>query len=280
MFTQRIVLAGFIAAASASLIAEDHFYATLLKRQDPGTPEYNCHDNCGTAITVSKAGGDYCTNEVFLYDYKNCLQCAGPDNVDIWKYYGGTLTSNAGKCGLDTEPLSGKQADVGEAKHPGDSAGTSSAASSSSVPTSTADAVSEPPASSAEASSTPEPTTPAEPTSSAGVVTDASSSSAPEATATDAVSEVESSAAASLSSVVASAVSSAVSSAYETGAGATAVPLPTVSGSPYPTGNGTSNGTAPTASAPLTAPTNAAGSAQLHNVVALLGAVAMGAAFY
>ncbi|KAJ4344671.1 uncharacterized protein N0V89_012415 [Didymosphaeria variabile] len=256
MFTSRIVIAGFIAASTASIITEEQHFATLLKRQAPGSPEYACHDNCGTAITVSKAGGDYCTDEVFLYDYNNCLQCAGPDNVDIWKYYGGSLTTAAGKCsGLDTEPKSGKQDDVGDAKHPGDSTGASSAASSS-TPTSTAEAVSEPASSAAEA------------------VTDAPSSSAAEATAT--ASEA-SSAAASLSSAVESAVSSAVSSVLET---ATAVPVPSVSGAPYATGNGTTNGTSPTASAPTGQFTGGAETVQVRNVVALIGAVAAFGAFY
>ncbi|KAL1595649.1 hypothetical protein SLS60_009338 [Paraconiothyrium brasiliense] len=260
MFTSRIVIAGFIAASTASMIIEEQQFAALLKRQAPGSPEYACHDNCGTAITVSKAGGDYCTEEVFLYDYKNCLQCAGPDNVDIWKYYGGSLSTAAGKCdGLDTEPKSGKQDDVGDAKHPGDSTGASSAASSS-TPTSTTETVTEPVSSVAHATNTLE------------AVTDVLSSSGAEATGTAIES---SSAAASLTSAVESAVSFAVSSVLDTAA---VVPVPTVSGAPYATGNATTNGTSPTASAPTGQFTGSAETVHMNNVVALIGAVA--AVFY
>jgi len=38
-----VALASF---ASASAIEED-WVLTLLKRQEPGTPLYACHDNCG-----------------------------------------------------------------------------------------------------------------------------------------------------------------------------------------------------------------------------------------
>ncbi|KAF2255282.1 hypothetical protein BU26DRAFT_600816 [Trematosphaeria pertusa] len=151
MVASRFIAIAFITAASASLVAESDVFTALLKRQEPGTPAYNCHDNCGTAITVSREGGDVCTNEIFLYDYQNCLQCAGPDNYNIWRYYGATLSTVAEGCGLDTEPLSGEQADVPEAMHPGDSASSSTPAPSSSTPTPTGE-------SSAPVSETPAPT--------------------------------------------------------------------------------------------------------------------------
>ncbi|KAL5412550.1 hypothetical protein PMIN04_009802 [Paraphaeosphaeria minitans] len=139
MFTFHL-LASFLALTTASF-TPDALFATLLKRQAPGSPGFACHDNCGTAITISKAGGDYCTDDVFLYDYANCLQCAGPDNADIWKYYGGSLTTAAGKCsGLETQPKSGTQEDVGDAKHPGDA----SSAVSTAAPSETAEPVTEP----------------------------------------------------------------------------------------------------------------------------------------
>lgn len=59
-----------------------------------------------------------CKDGAFLIDYKNCLQCAGPDNENIWTYYGNILTKAATTCGLSTEPLAGKQQDVGPAVHP------------------------------------------------------------------------------------------------------------------------------------------------------------------
>jgi len=55
MIASHLVLASFIAAASASLHAEAAIFATLLKRQEPGTPAYDCHDNCGTLEPKAKA---------------------------------------------------------------------------------------------------------------------------------------------------------------------------------------------------------------------------------
>ncbi|KAF2683346.1 hypothetical protein K458DRAFT_368570 [Lentithecium fluviatile CBS 122367] len=149
MVAWRLLITSFIAAVGTSLHVEGHNFASLLKRQEPGTPAYNCHDNCGTAITISKAGGDVCSNDVFLFDYRNCLQCAGPDNYNIWRYYGGSLNSVAVECGLDTEPLSGEQDDVPEAQHPGDSTGETSSsvatgASITATPTPTAAPVTTP----------------------------------------------------------------------------------------------------------------------------------------
>ena len=136
MVAYRFVLAGFVAAASASAFpAEEELFKSLLKRQEPGTPAYDCHDNCGTAITQSR-GADPCSNEAFLFNYKNCLQCSGPDNYNIWRYYGGTLSGAGSKCGLDTTPLSGKQADVPPANH-GSGSGGASSAPPSSTPTPT-----------------------------------------------------------------------------------------------------------------------------------------------
>lgn len=47
MVAVQLFVAGLIAAASATnLVArEDTYFASLLKRQEPGTPAYNCHDN-------------------------------------------------------------------------------------------------------------------------------------------------------------------------------------------------------------------------------------------
>ncbi|KAF2854695.1 hypothetical protein T440DRAFT_357999, partial [Plenodomus tracheiphilus IPT5] len=89
----------------------------LLKRQEPGTPAYNCHDNCGAAITQSKppTTTNPCTSPPFLTNYANCLQCSGPDNFNIWRYYGRTLSVVGETCGLETEPKSGVQEDVGPA---------------------------------------------------------------------------------------------------------------------------------------------------------------------
>ncbi|KAI0401688.1 hypothetical protein F4802DRAFT_419432 [Xylaria palmicola] len=80
---------------------------SLLKRQEPGTPAYSCHEACGQAILTARASDDVCSDEGFLTDYQSCLECAGPDNFDIWKYYGNTLSGFGEGCGLSTTPESG-----------------------------------------------------------------------------------------------------------------------------------------------------------------------------
>ena len=120
------LVTAFAAVANAlGLQAEEDIFAALLKRQAPGTPSYNCHDNCGQAITLSRRP-DPCKNEAFKANYNNCLQCAGPDNYNIWRMYGNTLSTAGSNCGFSTTPLSGKQPDVG----PAVSAGGSSASAS------------------------------------------------------------------------------------------------------------------------------------------------------
>lgn len=90
----------------------------LAKRQDqtPGSPSYNCHDNCGQAIIEARnCNATICDDQIFQENYQNCLQCAGADNEDIWRYYGDGLATAATSCDLATEPLSGEQDDVGAA---------------------------------------------------------------------------------------------------------------------------------------------------------------------
>ncbi|PVH70005.1 hypothetical protein DL98DRAFT_473067 [Cadophora sp. DSE1049] len=129
--------------AAAVPSPEDEWHLTLLKRQEPGTPLYACHLSCGTAITLSR-GASPCTDDAFLTDYQECLECAGPDNFNIWRYYGGTLTTAGTSCGLSTTPVSGSS---------------SSTTSSSAAPT-----TSSTPEPVTESTTTPEPETTAEPT--------------------------------------------------------------------------------------------------------------------
>ncbi|KAI8935880.1 hypothetical protein NX059_007395 [Plenodomus lindquistii] len=130
MRSSQFMLLGLCAAANATLLSsEDTLFASLLKRQEPGTPAYNCHDNCGTAITVSKPpASPPCSDPSFLSNYANCLQCSGPDNYNIWRYYGRSLSVAGAACGLETEPKSGKQDDVGPAAQAAGSSATSAAA--------------------------------------------------------------------------------------------------------------------------------------------------------
>lgn len=49
MVAKQFIVAALVAAVSANAVAsEDAFFSTLLKRQEPGTPAYNCHDVCGS----------------------------------------------------------------------------------------------------------------------------------------------------------------------------------------------------------------------------------------
>ncbi|KAF1950747.1 hypothetical protein CC80DRAFT_598005 [Byssothecium circinans] len=134
MKASTVIFASFLAAASASSMSEHEAFFNLLKRQEPGSPAYNCHNNCGTAITISKSDANVCSNEAFKSGYANCLQCAGPDNFNIWRIYGRTLTPVGSKCGLSTTPLSGKQPDVPDAKPASSGSSSSSVSSAASSP--------------------------------------------------------------------------------------------------------------------------------------------------
>lgn len=74
-----------------------------------------------------------CNDKDFLSNYKNCLQCAGPDNVVIWQYYGDTLSAAGEKCDLDTKPADGKQNDVAPAISAEAGASSSSVSATSSL---------------------------------------------------------------------------------------------------------------------------------------------------
>ncbi|RKU46371.1 hypothetical protein DL546_003350 [Coniochaeta pulveracea] len=92
---------GAIGSVGAVPGPSDEHIAILLSRQAPGTPAYDCHYNCGTAITLGKDGA-HCTNTTWQNLYQECLECAL--DFDIWKYYGGSLTGFASACGLSTIP--------------------------------------------------------------------------------------------------------------------------------------------------------------------------------
>ncbi|KAH8769272.1 hypothetical protein BGZ57DRAFT_465626 [Hyaloscypha finlandica] len=102
-------LATLLTIALASTFEED-WTTSLLRRQEPGTPAYDCHLNCGTAITIGREATDRCTNSTFLTDYERCLECAGPSNQDIWQLYGRTLSGYGESCGLSTTPVSNTSA--------------------------------------------------------------------------------------------------------------------------------------------------------------------------
>ncbi|KAJ4520154.1 hypothetical protein HRR83_002119 [Exophiala dermatitidis] len=131
MRTSVIALAVLGAAtASASFVYPDA--VPLHRRQEPGTPEYECHANCGGVI-VDGRQENYCTSEDYKTKLAACLDCALP--YDIWQYYGTSVTKAAQACGDDATPHPGTaSSSSSEAPAP-----TSSAAPSSNVaPTSSA----------------------------------------------------------------------------------------------------------------------------------------------
>ncbi|KAK4464787.1 hypothetical protein QBC42DRAFT_284111 [Cladorrhinum samala] len=74
----------------------------LLERQAPGTPQFQCHSDCGNAL----AGGRnpaHCDNATWTGLYEACLGCAL--TFDIWKHYGQGLTGAASACSLTPTPL-------------------------------------------------------------------------------------------------------------------------------------------------------------------------------
>ncbi|KAJ3939721.1 uncharacterized protein N0V96_010507 [Colletotrichum fioriniae] len=71
------------------------------KRQEPGTPRYQCHEDCGLLITLGREDG-FCTNSEWNERYGRCMTCA--NTYSIWMYYSSGVTSAAAKCGLSPTP--------------------------------------------------------------------------------------------------------------------------------------------------------------------------------
>ena len=125
----------------------------------PSLLEHNLTIETGAVITSARSlqGDALCDNKAFQTNYANCLQCAGPDNEDIWKYYGNSAGAAGTRCGLSTTPLSGEQDDVpaavkddkpasstGPSATPSATPSASPSATPSSRPSSTPDASAEP----------------------------------------------------------------------------------------------------------------------------------------
>ncbi|OAL24294.1 hypothetical protein AYO20_10721 [Fonsecaea nubica] len=96
------VLALAVASASASISFEYHPSVPLERRQEPGTPAYECHANCGGVITAGRTEG-YCDSANFTTILEDCLECAL--EFDIWRYYGESVSAAATGCGLDATPV-------------------------------------------------------------------------------------------------------------------------------------------------------------------------------
>ncbi|KAK5064694.1 hypothetical protein LTR84_000528 [Exophiala bonariae] len=93
------------ASATASLSLRDT--EALLRRQAPGTPQYDCHANCGGVITIARTE-NYCDNSTFTTELEACLECALEFN--IWQYYGESVGAAAERCGLDATPVAAANA--------------------------------------------------------------------------------------------------------------------------------------------------------------------------
>ncbi|KAJ5252964.1 hypothetical protein N7489_003374 [Penicillium chrysogenum] len=95
-------LAAFACAVIGASAFEFPDFVPLHKRQEPGTPAYECHANCGGVITAGRSDG-YCDTDDFKTELADCLKCAV--EFDIWKYYGGSVSKAATACGLDATPV-------------------------------------------------------------------------------------------------------------------------------------------------------------------------------
>ncbi|CAG7946607.1 unnamed protein product [Penicillium nalgiovense] len=97
-----VSLAAFACAVISASAFQFPDFVPLHKRQEPGTPAYECHANCGGVITAGRTDG-YCNTDDFKTELADCLKCAV--EFDIWKYYGGSVSKAATACGLDATPV-------------------------------------------------------------------------------------------------------------------------------------------------------------------------------
>ncbi|KAK4176256.1 hypothetical protein QBC36DRAFT_301281 [Triangularia setosa] len=98
-----VLLSAFAATAvQATITPQDNVdVAALLARQAPGTPQFECHSDCGSALGGSRSGR-HCDNSTWLELFEDCLGCANQFN--IWRHYGNGLTAAAEACGLPAVP--------------------------------------------------------------------------------------------------------------------------------------------------------------------------------
>ncbi|OLN85727.1 hypothetical protein CCHL11_07794 [Colletotrichum chlorophyti] len=93
--------AASLAAATHPLFEYPAGVPALEKRQDPGTPRYACHENCGLVISLGRQDG-HCQNSEWNSRYNACLECA--NEFGIWIYYSNGVSSAATSCGLTPVP--------------------------------------------------------------------------------------------------------------------------------------------------------------------------------
>ncbi|KAI8267300.1 hypothetical protein K4K58_008198 [Colletotrichum sp. SAR11_239] len=212
-FVTCTVLASVASLASASIQARWEYpeaVPAIMRRQDPGTPAYACHENCGLLITLGRTDG-FCDNAEWNTRYDACMACA--NNFGIWIYYRNGVTTAAEKCGLSPTPS------------PSGAAATTAAATSAAPAPSTA---AEPaPTTAAASSSAAAP--PAEESSSAPAAT---SAAAPATTLTTAASSAASSAAATPSASGTGAAGTSTATATRVTSIGTSVVIPSGTATP------------------------------------------------
>ncbi|KAF5676545.1 hypothetical protein FHETE_2041 [Fusarium heterosporum] len=94
-----------LASATLSVAIDPRFEfpdnVPLMKRQQPGTPQYECHEDCGLLITLAREKG-FCDSEEWNEHYDRCMECA--NTYGIWKYYGEGVSKVAEQCELSPSP--------------------------------------------------------------------------------------------------------------------------------------------------------------------------------
>ncbi|RMD43815.1 hypothetical protein DV735_g1329, partial [Chaetothyriales sp. CBS 134920] len=196
MLSLFVTLTASLAAASATLGFISPEGVALARRQEPGTPAYECHAKCGGVIQLGRTD-NYCGTANFTEQLNYCLECA--EGIDIWKYYGTSVSNAAAACGLDVTPSPAAS-----------SAPSTTAEATSAAPTT--EATTEAPATTEEATSAAAPTT-AEATSAAPTTAEATSAAPTTAASVAPTTEAPTSAAATSSSAAVTSSRPASSSA-------------------------------------------------------------------
>ncbi|KAJ5414365.1 hypothetical protein N7509_000992 [Penicillium cosmopolitanum] len=124
--------AAFFALLLSSVLALQ--LPELFSRQEPGSPNYECHEDCGLVTAFWHKDGEYCDNPDFQKHLSNCLKCALTE--DVWKYYGENVKNAANKCHVDATPSPSSA----QGPSPATASGTGSGESSSSLTTTTGEA--------------------------------------------------------------------------------------------------------------------------------------------
>ncbi|KAK4189126.1 hypothetical protein QBC35DRAFT_462299 [Podospora australis] len=100
---QVIILSALAAVGVEAVVTEDIVAVDRLveARQAPGTPQFECHSDCGNALAGSRIA-NHCDNSTWVGLYEDCLDCALQFN--IWRHYGNGLGNAGSACGLAATP--------------------------------------------------------------------------------------------------------------------------------------------------------------------------------